>query len=65
MKRRTHRHEDDESICPGCNGSGEGQYDGTTCSSCGGSGVCYSGEDDEDFDEPEPDDNDTDYIGPD
>jgi hypothetical protein len=25
-------------ICPACNGSGEGQYDGTKCSSCGGRG---------------------------
>jgi len=25
-------------ICPACNGSGEGQYDGTTCGSCNGIG---------------------------
>lgn len=29
----------DLDICSYCNGSGEGQYDGTRCSSCGGSGV--------------------------
>ena len=28
-----------ESICGHCSGSGEGMYDGTRCSSCGGSGV--------------------------
>ena len=35
--------EDDEDytdeICPDCNGSGEGSYDGSTCRSCKGSGV--------------------------
>lgn len=32
--------EDDEPlICIGCNGSGEGMYDGSRCTSCGGSGV--------------------------
>ena len=33
--------EDEEyepSICPACNGSGEGQYDGTRCSTCKGRG---------------------------
>lgn len=31
--------EDDEpGICPACNGSGEGQYDGSRCGSCGGWG---------------------------
>lgn len=25
-------------ICPHCNGSGEGQYDGTTCRFCKGTG---------------------------
>jgi len=29
------------SICPACNGSGEGMYDGSTCRSCGGSGDEY------------------------
>lgn len=53
-QRRRTRNEDDESICTACNGSGEGQYDGTTCSTCDGSGVVYEGEDDEpDFDEPD------------
>ena len=31
--------EDDEyGICSACNGSGEGQFDGTTCPSCKGKG---------------------------
>lgn len=31
--------DDDPLICVRCNGSGEGMYDGSTCSACGGSGV--------------------------
>lgn len=31
--------DDGDAICPTCSGSGEGMYDGTRCSSCGGSGV--------------------------
>ena len=31
--------DEDESICPTCNGSGEGMYDGSRCGHCGGSGV--------------------------
>ena len=31
----------EEFICPHCNGSGEGRFDGTTCRFCGGSGVEY------------------------
>lgn len=30
--------DDEDRICPTCNGSGEGRYS-STCSSCGGSGV--------------------------
>jgi hypothetical protein len=29
-----------EDICPACDGSGEGQHEGTTCYKCKGSGVC-------------------------
>ena len=37
--------DDPNDICPACNGSGEGQYDGTRCSSCKGRGVIkYIGE---------------------
>ena len=28
-----------EEICNCCSGSGEGQFEGTTCRNCGGSGV--------------------------
>lgn len=28
----------DEDICPNCNGSGEGMYDGSRCHVCKGSG---------------------------
>lgn len=31
--------DDEPLICIGCNGSGEGHFDGTRCTSCGGSGV--------------------------
>ena len=31
--------EDCDDICPSCNGSGEGMYDGTRCSRCKGRGV--------------------------
>lgn len=31
--------EDEEDVCGQCNGSGEGMWDGSTCRSCGGSGV--------------------------
>lgn len=27
-------------ICPACNGSGEGQHEGTTCRTCKGTGEC-------------------------
>lgn len=43
--------EDDEPlICIGCNGSGEGMYDGTRCRSCGGSGVERAERDEPDWD---------------
>ena len=31
--------DDEEEICSGCSGSGEGMYDGSTCYKCHGSGV--------------------------
>ena len=31
--------DEDPTICVACNGSGEGQYDGTKCSTCKGKGV--------------------------
>ena len=30
--------DDDDYICPACNGSGEGMYDGSTCYKCKGTG---------------------------
>ena len=41
---------DDDEICPDCNGSGEGQYDGTRCRSCGGSGTERAERDEPDWD---------------
>jgi len=33
--------DDEPGICPRCNGSGEGQHEGTTCTLCKGQGeVC-------------------------
>lgn len=29
----------DDQLCPACNGSGEGQYDGTRCHHCNGRGT--------------------------
>jgi hypothetical protein len=31
--------DDEDEICSGCSGSGEGMYDGSTCYKCHGSGV--------------------------
>ena len=43
--------EDDEPlICIGCNGSGEGQYEGSRCTSCGGSGTERMERDEPDWD---------------
>lgn len=39
--------EDEDEICSGCSGSGEGMWDGATCNKCHGSGVePYDKEDD-------------------
>lgn len=32
-------YDDAEYLCPVCNGSGEGNYSGSRCRSCGGCGV--------------------------
>ena len=42
--------QNEPSICIACNGSGEGQYDGTRCRSCGGSGVERTERDEPDWD---------------
>lgn len=39
---------EEEPLCPRCNGSGEGMYDGATCGSCRGSGVVRDFSDEED-----------------
>ena len=53
--------EDDEPLCPHCNGSGEGMYDGSTCRSCGGSGVEERDRDYDDYDGPDDYDDRDDY----
>ena len=55
--------EDIDDTCGTCSGTGEGQWDGASCSSCGGSGVAKGEHDPDDFNEPDdyPDD---DWIGP-
>jgi hypothetical protein len=40
--------------CTACAGTGEGQFDGAICGSCGGSGVQRSEPDPDDFDIPDP-----------
>ena len=47
--------EDDDGYCGACAGTGEGQYDGTRCSVCGGRGVRKAKPDFDDFPEPEDD----------
>jgi len=31
--------DEEDDICSGCSGSGEGMYDGSNCYKCGGSGI--------------------------
>ena len=53
--------DNDDDYCSSCDGTGEGQWDGLSCSTCKGKGYLV-GQDDDDFDVP--DDFDSDYIGP-
>lgn len=56
LNRNNEDEADDEStsrICTACNGSGEGQYDGTRCLACHGSGVESRGDNSDDEDPPE------------
>ena len=39
--------EEEDELCTACNGSGEGQYDGTRCSYCHGRGTLNKGEGDD------------------
>jgi RecJ-like exonuclease len=38
-------------ICSSCNGSGEGRYEGETCTACGGSGEIMNCMDCKDYEE--------------
>ncbi len=42
---------EEEEYCPSCSGTGEGQYDGSRCSTCGGSGEVRGESDFDDFDD--------------
>lgn len=48
--RESANDEPEDLICIGCNGSGEGQYEGTRCTSCGGSGTERTERDEPDWD---------------
>jgi len=45
--------EDEEEYCPSCSGTGEGLFDGSRCSTCGGSGEVRGESDYDDFDIPD------------
>lgn len=47
--------EDEDNYCTTCNGCGEGLYDGTSCNTCGGSGVITAKPDPDDYDPPDDD----------
>ena len=50
-----------EIICPNCNGSGEGMYDGTRCTECKGRGTQLIETDPDDLDDSN-DSDDSDNI---
>lgn len=41
--------DDEDEICSRCSGSGEGMWDGSTCTSCHGSGVEPVDKEDNDY----------------
>ena len=45
--------EDDDNECYTCRGTGEGQHEGASCPSCGGSGIVRPTRDDDNFDIPD------------
>lgn len=45
----------DDGYCHTCAGTGEGQYDGGSCTACGGKGVRKAKSDANDYDPPEDD----------
>lgn len=47
--------DEDDGYCYTCAGTGEGQYDGASCSACGGKGYQRRHYADDDCDPPEPD----------
>ena len=50
------RDDEYDDTCDTCSGTGEGQYDGTRCRSCNGSGINRGRPvDNDDFEPPEPD----------
>jgi len=53
--------EEDDGYCYACAGTGEGRYDGSSCSSCGGKGYVQGKADPDDFDLPDEPDT---WIGP-
>ena len=58
--------DDEQGYCQQCAGSGEGMYDGTRCSACGGSGVERSDEGREDWEADRADErNDARLLGDD
>ena len=52
----THDYDDGPEECWTCRGTGEGQWDGASCHSCGGSGFLKPKRNDDDFDIPDDDD---------
>jgi len=46
-------YEDDDNECYTCRGTGEGQHEGASCPSCGGSGIVRPTRDDDNFDIPD------------
>lgn len=42
-------YDDDDELCDWCNGTGEGQWDGASCSKCHGTGLMPRDEVDDDY----------------
>lgn len=58
--------DDEPGYCPQCSGSGEGQFDGSRCHACGGSGVERNDEGREDWEADRADErNDARLLGDD